>query len=200
MNRTNAEIDALVIAQMPLIYNVARSVAAHLADDLANDIVVLWYARYRKNPAKWWGKLADEDSNHVAADVRQLAYRVLEHWARYDRELELDSDTAYTPVEWGNSDEKLRYENGIGEYMEGAYVATDADVQRLFEHVARHNMVDADSNGLGRVEAADLMSLFINAAPKTRHTIRLIASGYDYRAINNSHAYQKATNALRAVL
>ena len=178
MNPRNAEIDSMLTERLPLIYQAARSVCAWREDELVWEIVPLWYSRYLKNPAKWWDVLANDNPADFVADMKQLGKRVLQHWIARERDESLTDDTLCNPVEWGDCNVKLCYENGIGERASGAYVADDDDLCRLFDMVARHNMTDEHGTGLGRVESADLMDAYRAAKPKVQQAIRKLASGY----------------------
>ena len=200
MNPRNAEIDSMLTERLPLIYQAARSVCAWREDELVWEIVPLWYSRYLKNPAKWWDVLTNDNPGDFVADMKQLGKRVLQHWQARERDESLTDDLLCTPVEWGDCNLKLCYENGIGERVDGTYVADDEDLWRLFQAVARHNMTDEDGAGLGRVEAADLMGAFRSARPAVAHAIRLMASGYGAKGMTNRRAYQQVANVLMSAL
>ena len=178
MNRPNSEIDNLLNSRLHLIEQAARSLCAARWDELTWEIIPLWYRRYLANPQKYWDMLANPNDYEVVADMKFIGLRVLDWWKRCERDESLELVTDCQTIEWGKSDKKTRYLDGIGDYAGGDYLATDDDLKRLFDMVARKSMVDEDGNGLGRVEAADLMGAYRAAKPKVQQAIRKLASGY----------------------
>ena len=198
--KTNAEIDILLSARLHLIEQAARSLCSHRADELTWEIIPLWYRRYLQNPKKYWDMLNNPNDYEVVADMKFIGLRVLDWWKRCERDESLELVTDYETIEWGKSDKKTRYLDGIGDYAGGDYLATDDDLCRLFDMVARKSMVDENGTGLGRVEAADLMGAFRSARPAVAHAIRLMASGYGVGSMTNRRAYQQVANVLMSAL
>jgi len=201
--RANAEIDDLYFRITPLLLQAARSLCSHRADELHSEIWLLWYLRYRRNPLYWWGRF-NASPGFVVTAAKDLGREVVRHWDQAERKAQsldaVENPDHCLPIEWGLSNDELRYCDGIGDYLPGTHIATDEEVQVLFAHVARHNMTNEKGEGLGRIEALDLMQAFRKAKPSVAHAIRLIASGFGAKAVSNSHAYKQIATVLQAVL
>lgn len=208
--RVNAEIDDLYFRISPLLLQAARTVLpADLAGDytpgdLHDSIFTLWYFRYRQNPLHWWERFNGPD-NHIVTVAKDLGREVVREWRRAIQQESVDGlseaqECLLQAIEWGASNGECRYNGGVGNLSPGTHTATDEEVQRLFEHVARHNMTDENGTGLGRVESADLMSAYSAAKPAVAHAIRLLASGYGVGEMTNRRAYQQVASVLQVAL
>ena len=117
--KTNAEIDILLSARLHLIEQAARSLCAARWDELTWEIIPLWYRRYLVNPEKYWDMLANPNDYEVVADMRWIGLRVIDWWKRCERDESLELVTDCQTIEWGKSDTKQRYLDGIGDYANG---------------------------------------------------------------------------------
>lgn len=204
MTRTNADIDNLLNSRLHLIEQAARSLCSHRADELTWEIIPLWYRRYLANPQKYWDMLNNPRENEVVADMKQFGKRVLEWWQRAERDESLEALSDFqtlNPIEWGECNVKQRYLDGIGDYANGDYLPTNEELQRLFESVARHNMTDEHGKGLGRVDAFDLMTAFLNATPNEQRDIKWISTGRNVSDLpNRSKSFMAVAGVLRTAL
>ncbi len=199
--KTNAEIDILLSARLHLIEQAARSLCAARWDELTWEIIPLWYRRYLVNPEKYWDMLANPNDYEVVADMKFIGLRVLDWWKRCERDESLELVTDCQMIEWGKSDKKTRYLDGIGDYAGGDYLPTNEELQRLFESVARHNMTDEHGKGLGRVDAFDLMTAFLNATPNEQRDIKWIATGRNVSDLpNRSKSFMAVAGVLQSAL
>lgn len=188
--RTNAEIDELLSQRMPLIRQAARATCPHRQDELSHEIVLLWWERHLKNPAKWWEVLSDPSPAHVVRSCRQMALRVVEKWQRQEVAGELVEEAICAEVEWGRADSGECYAGTVGKRHEGNHIASDEEVKAVFALLQRHSAL---------VEALDLWNAYARASYPAKQAIRLLASGYSRAEIGKAD-YMQAKKYLRSAL